>query len=173
MRARLLSHLRPSPATAIALVALVFATTGGIVAKPPSEKPGQDEVTLVTLTGGPVDTTTSGEQVPIPLNGAATFVFTQRAGEAVQLILTVDATGPATFCDMAAIVYGEGIPLGARVDVFSNKGEVGEGSGIGGLPAPATDTIVTLKAIAMESAGSCDQAVYDDEGTEIDSGPDT
>lgn len=55
MRATFLSHLRPTPATAIALAALVFATTGAVVAKA-TPQVDRDEVTLVTLTGGPVDT---------------------------------------------------------------------------------------------------------------------
>jgi hypothetical protein len=165
MRPDLFSRLRATSVTAIALVALVLASTGAAVGKPATEPPGGNEVTLVTLTGGPVSTTTPGAQVPIPLNGESTFVFTQKAGEAIELILTANPSGDtATFCDMAAIVYGDGIPLGARVDLFSNKGEVGLGSAIGGLPAPATDTIVTLKAITMESSEFCDGEVPGEPG---------
>jgi hypothetical protein len=175
VRAKLLSHLLPTPTTTMALVALVFATiVAPVGAKPAIEQPDKDEVTLVTLTGGPVDTTTPGADVEIELNGEPAFTFIQKAGEAVELILTPSTSGNANFCNVTTIIYADDKPLGARVDEFSNKGEVGEGSDIGGLAAPASDTTITLKALTRESGESCDQDVYNDEGTEIiDSGPDT
>ncbi|MEX2099968.1 MAG: hypothetical protein WEB19_01005 [Acidimicrobiia bacterium] len=105
----------------------------------------------------------------IPLNGQPSFTFTQLAGEAVELIATVDADpGTSTFCGVNTIVYGDGIPLGARVDLFTNKGELGEGSDIGGLAAPASDRTVTLRAFTRELDG-CDQEPPELEGD----GPDT
>jgi hypothetical protein len=170
MRVHPLAKLRPSPALIVAIVALVFATTGVADGAP---RPNHGEVTLVTLSGS-TSTTSPAAYVtgdPILLNGQATYMFTQAAGEAVQLIATVDAVAdPATFCDVTTIVYGESggvlLPLGARVDYFSEKGERGEGSNVGGIAAPATDRAITLKAIAFES-NSCDTAVeeVDDEDT--------
>lgn len=171
MRFYPLANLRPSPALIVAVIALVFATSGVAHGAP---RPNRGEVTLVTLSGS--TSTTSPDAYPtgdpILLNGDSTYTFTQAAGEAVQLILSVDvvATTTATFCDVTTIVYGESggdsLPLGARVDYYSEKGERGEGSNVGGIAAPATDRPITLKAIAFENQ-SCDTVVegVDDQDT--------
>jgi hypothetical protein len=66
-------------------------------------------------------------------------------------------------------VYGESggalLPLGARVDYFSEKGERGEGSNVGGIAAPATDRTVILQAIAFEG-DSCDGGEGGDAGSD-------
>jgi hypothetical protein len=154
-----LPNLRPTPAAVVAITALVFAASGVAHGAP---KPDRGEITLVTLSGSTSTTSPAAYEIgdPILLNGQATFAFTQAAGEAVQLIASVDAVAdPATFCDVTTIVYGESggvlLPLGARVDYFSERGERGLGSDVGGIAAPATDRPITLKAIAFES-NSCD-----------------
>ena len=166
------ANLRPSPALIVAIIALVFATSGVAHGAPRSSRSG--EVTLVTLTGSVSTTSPAAYETgdTILLDGQATYNFTQAAGEALQLIASVDDVSetPATFCDVTTIVYGESggvlLPLGARVDYFSEKGERGEGSNVGGLAAPATDRSITLKAIAFEG-NTCDTAVegVDDEDT--------
>lgn len=164
MHAKFISYLRPTPATAIAMVALVFAMTANAGAGPR---------TLVNLSGGPVTTTSPNTDVTIPLNGQATYSFTQKAGEAVQVIATFDAdagTGPsgASFCNLLLMVYGDKIQ--ARYDVKSEAGELGEGSAVGGRAAPATDTTVTLRAIARElsdpTESQCDQANSEEPSTD-------
>lgn len=157
-RSKFWSHIRgPSPATVLAILALVFAVTGGAVA---GNKIDRDEVSVVTLTGGPVDTTEPNEDVPIPLTeGSDEFTFTQKAGEAVEIIATFDVdSSQATFCNLTAFVYGIDLPLQARpqFDFKSEAGELGEGSAVGGLAAPAADREVTLRAIARENDG-CDE----------------
>lgn len=145
----------PSPATVLAVLALVFAMTGGAVAAG-QKIPKDDEVTVVTLTGGPVDTTEPNDDVPIPLTESSdTFTFTQRAGEAVELIATFAVSEEATFCNMVAFVYGADLPLLARpqFDFKSEAGDFGEGSAVGGLAAPLEDREVTLHAIARELNG--------------------
>jgi hypothetical protein len=116
-----------------------------------------DEVTVVNLSGGPVSSTDENVDVPIPLNGAPSFTFTQKAGQAVQLIATPDFDdSAATFCDWVVIVHGD--KLQARIDGHTDRGEVGEGSGIGGLAAPASDTVITIQALVRELDG-CDEEV--------------
>lgn len=163
-RSKFLSHIRgPSPATVLAILALVFAMTGGAVA---AGKINKDEVTIVTLTGGPVDTTEPNADVTIPLtDDSDELTFTQQAGEAIELIATFDAdSSQATFCNMTAFVYGVDLPLQARpqFDFKSEAGELGEGSAVGGLPAPETDREVTLRAITRETDG-CDEDVGEGE----------
>jgi hypothetical protein len=153
----------PSPATVLAILALVFAVTGGAVA---ADKINKNEVTVVTLTGGPVDTTEPNEDVAIPLTDESDeFTFTQKAGEAVELIATFERDdSQATFCNMTAFVYGVDLPLQARpvFDFKSEAGELGEGSAVGGLAAPTEDREVTLRAIAREGEG-CDEDVGEGE----------
>ncbi len=161
---KILSYIRgPSPATVLAILALVFAVTGGAVA---AGKINKDEVTVVTLRGGPVDTTESNVDVTIPLTeGSDEFTFTQKAGEAVELVATFDPdSSQATFCNMTAFVYGVDLPLQARpqFDFKSEAGELGEGSAVGGLAAPTADREVTLRAIARENDG-CDEDVGEGE----------
>lgn len=163
-RSRFLSHIRgPSPAAVLAMLALVFAVTGGAVA---ANKIDKDEVTTVTLTGGPVDTTEPNADVTIPLTDESDeFTFTQKAGEAVEVIATFDVdSSQATFCNLTAFAYGVDLPLQARpqFDFKSEAGELGEGSAIGGLAAPAADREVTIRAIARETDG-CDQDVGEGE----------
>jgi hypothetical protein len=157
-------RLAPSPAAVLSIIAIVLAMTGGAVA---ADKLDKDEVTVVTLTGGPVDTTSPNEDVTIPLtSGSDTFTFTQKAGEAVEVIATFDVSSQATFCNMVAFVYGVDLPLQARpqFDFKSEAGELGEGSAIGGLAAPAEDREVTLHAIARElGSGSGDGSGCDEE----------
>lgn len=169
MGVKLLANLHPSPALIVAIFALVFATSGVAYGAPR----GGGEVTLVTLSGSTSTTSPEAYETgdPILLNGQATYTFTQAAGEAVQLIASVIAVAnPATFCDVTTIVYGQSggvlLPLGARVDYFSNRGERGLGSDVGGIAAPATDRTITLRAIAFEGQG-CDTVVegVDDEDT--------
>jgi hypothetical protein len=164
MTGRRLHIRRPSPATVLAVVALVFAVTGGAVA---ADKMNKDEVTVVNLTGGPVDTTAPHEDVTIPLTDESDeFTFTQKAGEAVELIATFDTdSSQATFCGMTAFVYGVDLPLQARpvFDFKSEAGELGEGSAIGGLAAPTEDREVTLRAIARETEDGCDEDVGEGE----------
>lgn len=172
MRAQPFSHLRPTPATVIALLALVFATTGVAAAKP-ADKVDKDEVTLVTLTGGPVDTTVPNEEVPITLNGESTFSFTQKAGEAVQLIAEaalVETAGVGE-CGVDVIVYDslnvdpEGRTWGTRSSAFRERGDFGEGTtDIDGLPAPASDRTVTLTAFARETDGCDETSLCETEG---------
>ena len=151
------------PVTLLALGALSLLTSAQVGARGMNTN---DEVTVVNLSGGPVSTTDNGVQVPIPLNGAASYTFTQKAGQAVQLIATadVDDTG-GSFCSYVVIVHGD--KLQARIDGSTEKGEVGEGSGIGGLAAPSADTSVTIQAIVME-IDQCDEGL-----PEPSNGPDT
>jgi hypothetical protein len=53
------------------------------------------------------------------------------------------------------------------VDLHSNKGELGEGSDVGGIAAPATDRSVTLQAITRETE-MCDADPPEIEGDEDD-----
>lgn len=150
--AKVLSLIRrPSPAPVLAVLALaVVAMAGSAVA---ADKIDKDEVTVVTLTGGPVETTEPNAIVTIPLtDDSDEFTFTQKAGEAVQLIATFDVFTEATFCNMFVFVYADDLPLQARpqFDFKSEAGELGEGSAMGGLAAPMEDQEVTLHAIARE-----------------------
>lgn len=89
--------------------------------------------------------------------------------QSVQLVASVIAAAdpPATACDVTTIVYGESggalLPLGARVDYYSDRGERGEGSDVGGIAAPAADRTITLKAMAFENE-SCDAGQGGDAG---------
>lgn len=168
MRASLVSNRRPTPALIVAIVALGFAASGGAQAAPNANR---GEVTVVTLSGSASTTSPSAYSTGdiILLNGASTFTFTQAAGEAVELIASVDAGGDVTLCDVTTIVYGEsggaGLPLGARVDISSDKGERGEGSDVGGIAAPGADRTIVLKAIAWEGS-SCDGGEGGDAGSD-------
>ena len=160
MRVPAISRLQLSPATLVAILVLVFATSGVALGAGRVDK---SEVNLVTFAGS-ADTTGPHVQETILLNGQPSYTFTQLAGEAVQLIASVDAIpNPATFCGVTTIVYGtttdgaddgsepDLLPLGTRVDLHSNKGELGEGSDVGGIAAPAADRSVTLQAITRET----------------------
>ena len=174
----MLSKLRrirgPSPATVIACVALVFATGGYAVAGPKGNK---DEVKLTTATGGPVETTTPGDPVPIPLANAA---FTQRAGEAVLVIVRGHfATSEATHHCGVSVHVTEEIDGGVgifNVEDHSDKG--GQATGAALLPAPATDTAHVLEAVAVESEGSPSEGLQPCDGEDLtleppDTGNDT
>ena len=176
MFARVVSILRAPAFVALVVLMLAATATIGASSKPIADK---DEVSIITITGGPVDTTTQGAEVTIPLNGQDRFVFTQRAGDVVQIVTAVTAdpnTAPGTsgFCDMTAIVYDDGTNIGTRADFSTNKGEYGEGgAGITALAASATDRTVTLTAFAREDFDFCDEDLYDNDGLLFDSGPDT
>lgn len=163
MRSVLLRRVRfIVPIALLSLGVLSFAMSVQVGAKVTNTP---DEVSVVNLSGGPVSTTDNNVDAPIPLNGAATFTFTQKAGQAVQLIATPDVDdSAATFCAWVVIVHAD--KLQARIDGHTEKGEVGEGSGIGGLAAPASDTVVTIRALVRE-IDECDQVVegVDDEDT--------
>lgn len=170
MRRYQLPILRPTPALIVAIIVLLLATSGIAQGAP---NPSRGEITLMTLSGSV--TTTSPAVYPtgdtVQLNGQPTYAFTQAAGEAIQLIASVDiVSAEATLCDVTLVVHGlsggSPLPLGARVDYSSEKGERGEGSGVGGLAAPTSDRTVTLRAEAWES-GTCDG------GDGGDAGPDT
>jgi hypothetical protein len=97
--------------------------TAGAV-KPGKTKADTDEVTVVTLRGGPVETTAPGTGDTILLNGESEFTFTQKADVAVQVILSNYIgwdESDVTFCDGTTIVYADGLPLGARVDFLARK----------------------------------------------------
>jgi hypothetical protein len=141
----------------VALLSLLVLSLGMSVQVGARGTNTNDEVTVVNLSGGPVSTTDNAVGVPIPLNGASSYTFTQKAGTAVQLIATTEIDdSDATFCAWHVIVYGD--KLQARIDGATEKGEVGEGSGIGGLAAPATDTQITVQALVRE-LDQCDQEV--------------
>jgi hypothetical protein len=150
------------PIALLSLGVLSFAMSVQVGAKGQSTN---DEVSVVNLSGGPVNTTGNNVDAPILLNGASSFTFTQKAGEAVQLIATADVDdSDATFCTWVVIVHGD--KLQARIDGATEKGEVGEGSDIGGLAAPVANTEVTIQALVRE-IDQCDQEVegIDDEDT--------
>lgn len=164
MRGRFITSLKPTPTTVLLLVALVFSLTGSADAGPKM---------ITNLSGGPVATTSPNADVTIPLNGQSTYTFTQRAGEAVQVIATFDVdggTGPsaASFCNLLVMVYGDKIQ--ARYDVKSEAGELGEGSAIGARAAPAADTTITLRAVARELSDAteshCDDTNSDEPSTD-------
>lgn len=155
MRHSITSHLRPSPAVGIALAALLVASTGIASAKPQSSNDG---VTVTNLSGA-ITTTGPYPGVPIPLNGSPSVSIPQAAGQALQLIVTVDADHPETtqFCGLTVLVFDSDDKLAARVDLHTEKGERGDGSGVGGLAAPATASTITLEAVAWEN-DDCDGA---------------
>jgi hypothetical protein len=145
---------------------------GGAVA---ADKFNKDEVTVVTLTGGPVQTGAADQEVTIPLNGASTYSFTQHAGEALQLITRVDADkGTSSFCEISTYVFdtvgsssnNNGGTMGTRVDNATDRGGPGFGlADISGLPAPASDTTVTLRAFTQENGPNCDNPNIPTTGT--------
>lgn len=157
MRSKILSYLRPTPATALGLVAIVFALTGSAGAAPR---------TIATLTGGPVQspTLTSEEEigaieVNIPLNGAASYSFTQRAGEA--LLFTAEAvlthSSSSNFCGARVSVRGVGASgglLNLSMTSHTNKGDYGELADSRAIPAPAANRTIQIEAVVVEGEAS-------------------
>lgn len=156
-------------AAAVAVLLLPLAAEGVAQAKGDTTKGG---VTVVNLAGGPVDSTTwssdGSSDAVISLNGSTTYTFTQRAGQAVELIITADVDeSAADFCEWAVGVVGAGgEPLAAWVWGGTERGEVGEGSGIGALAAPAADTVVTIRAFVRE-VDFCDEVDGDNDANVI------
>jgi hypothetical protein len=146
----------------LALALGVVLSGGMAVAKDPTDKAASDEVTVVNLSSSEaVQTTTEFELVPIDLNGAATYAFTQEAGTALELIATAVVThGDHTMaCDMDVFVWDEATNDGLRIQRASDRGEIGwGGSEMAGLAAPVTDRQIVLSAAARESEG-CDQEI--------------
>ena len=163
MRSKVLSYLRPTPATALGLVAIVFAMTGNAGAAPR---------TIATLSGGPVQTPTltSEEEigtveVNIPLNGQPSYSFTQKAGEALlitaEAVLTPGAT--TNFCGARVSVRGVGdenvFPnssawLGLNMTQHTNKGDYGSLTDSRAIPAPAATRTIEIEAVVVEGEAS-------------------
>jgi hypothetical protein len=160
MHAQILHRLQPRPATAVAVVALIFATTSVAIAKPDGAAVDKDEVSVASATGG-LTTTTVGEEETIPLTGD--FTFTQRVGEAVLLTATAEITRSATAdCDLHVVVTsGRPEEVGLEMVDLWERGFHGGQSDSESLPAPAVDTVRTLRSFAQVlSAGEvgCDAA---------------
>lgn len=158
MRGRVLSNLRPTPATAVALIALLFAMTGNVGAAPR---------TLANLAGGPVQTPTYTDddqvgniEVNIPLNGSAKYTFVQKAGEAVLItaLATLTLSPTTNFCGATLRVRGiagetpngPASWVGLTMTAHSNKGDYGELSDSEALPAPGADRGIELEAVVVE-----------------------
>lgn len=157
MRSKFLSYLRP--ATALGLVAIVFAMTGNAGAAPR---------TIATLTGGPVQTPTltseeeiGAIEVNIPLNGAPSYSFTQKAGEALlisaEAVLTPGSTN--NFCGARVSVRGvvdenvfpnSAAWLGLNMTQHTNKGDYGELTDSRAIPAPAANRTIEIEAVVVE-----------------------
>lgn len=130
-----------------------------------------DETTFRSSSGGPVDSTDPGVEVPIPLTNAS---FTQKAGEAVLIMAQAELTASAetSFCGAEVIVY-DARPEPELPDVglfmwrHANKGDPGTLTEAELLAAPAVDTPRTLRAFVVEhdmdelEAESCDGADED------------
>jgi len=168
---------RPSPAMVVAIVALVFGLAGGAVAKDQKDKADKDEVTVETSTAGPITTTDPSQEEPelIPL-----VDFTQRAGEIALVSVNADIDGPAQ--DVA----GCDVLIGVVADTGSGENDLGfelarlarrgdptiKTADSQALPAPASDTAVSLDAFVTESNppdeegnpsedGTCDEETYE------------
>lgn len=149
---------RPSSATVIAFVALVFAMAGGAVAK---DKIDKDEVTVVTTTGGPVQSVNPSEEPPeaeIPLSNPT---FTQKAGEAALVSAEADISGvpqETANCDLFVVVSDRaGSLIGLFMEQLARRGDPGTLGGSRAVAAPATDREITLSAFAQEAIPPDDQ----------------
>ncbi|HEX2031789.1 MAG TPA: hypothetical protein VHL78_10360 [Actinomycetota bacterium] len=154
MSNRFLSHLRtPSPSTVIAILALVLALSGGAIAK---DKLNKDEVTHLTITGGPVTSVDPDDgAAEIPLS---TETYTQKAGEVLLVSAFADITGvpqgEAT-CDLSVVLEGQSPDPGWNFGIYdmfqlARRGDGGDRIGDTVLPAPETDQLITLTARAHE-----------------------
>ena len=146
---------RSTLAIAIALIAFMFTMAGNVGAAPRL---------LVTLAGGPVNTPTltddsqvGNNETVIQLNGANSYTFTQRAGEA--LLVSAEATftqgATANFCGARISVravgnYPAGGLLGLSMTTHTNKGDFGELTDSRGIPAPAAQRQITIEAVVTE-----------------------
>lgn len=147
----------PTPATIVSVIALLFAMTGGAIA---ADKLNKDEVTVVTVTGGPIDVITPGEAVAIPLTVPT---FTQKAGEPVLLSATILVTytpspesGDPAFspCDLFVDVFDSATSsyyvsdVGLKMRRLGERGDYGDLNDSGAIPAPTSDTLRTLTVLA-------------------------
>lgn len=149
-------------------IVIAFALLGAVgmsqtaVSQGPVKPVKNDGVSVVNLTSGtPVDTGDEFEQVPISLNGASDYTFTQKAGEVVELVATaeISRSPDMKFCDMAVFVYDENTQVGVNLMEASERGGVPwPYSGTNGFAARATDRTIVLKAAAQEMDG-CDKEV--------------
>jgi hypothetical protein len=159
MRPKVLSSPWVAPVATLVLIALVFVLAGNGGAAPR---------TLITLTGGPVQTPTYTDddqvgnvEVTIPLNGASSYTFTQKAGEA--LLITAEAVmtsgSTANFCGAQVSVRGVAdenvFPnsagwLGLNMTQHTNKGDYGELTDSRAIPAPAANRSFNIEAVVVE-----------------------
>jgi hypothetical protein len=167
------SNRRPSPATVIAVVALVFAM-GGYAIGAPQKTLDNKQVTITNASGGPIDTTSPGDQVNIPLTNPT---FVQKAGETVLVMARATLTpipANAFGCGVELVVGAndpDGADIGAFMEDHTNKGDFGEHTDSDVIPARSTDRTITLTAFAVESgeefsgdpgAGPCDGPIGDE-----------
>jgi len=155
MRVRFSFLRAPSPATAVAIVALVVAASGGAIAK---DKLDKDEVTNLAVTGGPIlSEDPSDGPVSIALSPNT---FTQKAGEALLATAYIDVGGTLpedATCDLYVGVQGNstttrGWGFGIIDDLFelAQRGDPGDRTGSAALPAPDTDEELELTADVLE-----------------------
>src|SRR5438270_3625708 len=107
-RSRLFRVRAPSPATVIAVIALVFAMAGGAIA---ATGVNQGPVAVVTTKGGPAtvtgataDPNNGGQLIPV-----ANPTFTQKAGQVVLVAGELNVTGTnqgEQNCDLEVTVAG-------------------------------------------------------------------
>lgn len=142
---------RPSSATVIAFLALVFAIGGYAVAVPPQDK--KEEVVLTTVTSGPFETE-AGESDPVALPS-----FTQRAGEAVLIAVTADRDYLGQETDVCGVTVelfassGSELAIVSGIEAHTQKGP-DPSTAATALPAPATDTVRTLEAQVRENGAN-------------------
>lgn len=160
MRGKFISSFRPTPATVIAILALVIAMTGGAIAATSNKGP----VTVFTTTGGPFTQVGEGgtgeDRIIVAL--ASPNSFTQKTGQVALIAAELDTTGsfpdPNTegggfTCDLIVQVnvhyagldqFGVGV---LSVMDLANRGGVRAGrTDSGALAAPASSRVVTLDA---------------------------
>ena len=172
MRDKALSFIA-SPARAVVVAVLLLLATAFVVSGTSAAGGNQVQLSVVTLTGGPVtvDTTSGsvkpGDFVPVPLSPSSKTTFTQKAGQIVMLSLdaTFAGNGDVVFCNVNAAAHIAGPPS------TNNNGSLNETSALhmqthfqrGGpwpemfetgrdgtrtVPGPAVDTVRTVEAVA-------------------------